>query len=273
MATKPFSSGDHRYPCLTYTDEVVAENPGTPLGSDLPIVNGVAAAGTNGSASHQDHVHPTDTSRAPTANPIFTGLLAAAQAVVGGLALLGSELLSIIIPTSGTGIEFRPSSAGDRIFCAFRSSTGALTGKIERNNDEGTTRVDLDGAGKSISATAGAVIITNVSNVLQAFQARVLVNAFTAAFGFASWGDSSGTPGNATINYGAGKSAIAAGATTCTITSNKLGSSPLGVLAVLQTDDATAVLKNVVVGVGTFTVNLTAAATGNVVFAWMILTT
>jgi hypothetical protein len=42
-------------------------------GSATPLMDGTAAAGTSASYSRQDHVHPTDTSRAPLASPAFTG--------------------------------------------------------------------------------------------------------------------------------------------------------------------------------------------------------
>jgi hypothetical protein len=38
-----------------------------------PLMNGTAAPGTSLRWAHGDHVHPTDTSRAPTASPTFTG--------------------------------------------------------------------------------------------------------------------------------------------------------------------------------------------------------
>jgi hypothetical protein len=38
-----------------------------------PVMNGVAAAGAQVTYSRSDHVHPVDTSRAPLANPVFTG--------------------------------------------------------------------------------------------------------------------------------------------------------------------------------------------------------
>jgi hypothetical protein len=80
-------------------------------------------------------------------------------------------------------------------------------------------------------------------------------------------GNSTATPGNATINLATGRSAIAAGAATVTIT-NSLVSATSIVLAVLQTNDATAILKNVVPAAGSFAVNLTAAATANTNFGW-----
>jgi hypothetical protein len=41
--------------------------------SDIPLMNGVGNAGTAAEASRGDHVHPTDTTRAPLASPAFTG--------------------------------------------------------------------------------------------------------------------------------------------------------------------------------------------------------
>ena len=46
-------------------------------GSSTPIVNGTAAVGTSLRYSRQDHVHGTDTSRAPLASPTFTGTVTA----------------------------------------------------------------------------------------------------------------------------------------------------------------------------------------------------
>jgi hypothetical protein len=51
--------------------------------STAPIINGTAAVGTSLRYSRQDHVHPTDTSRAALASPTFTGTPAAPTAAVG----------------------------------------------------------------------------------------------------------------------------------------------------------------------------------------------
>ena len=49
----------------------------TGLSSTNPLVNGTAAIGTATTAAKADHVHPTDTSRAPLASPTFTGTVTA----------------------------------------------------------------------------------------------------------------------------------------------------------------------------------------------------
>lgn len=43
------------------------------LADAVPLVNGTAAVGTSTDVAREDHVHPTDTSRAPLASPNFTG--------------------------------------------------------------------------------------------------------------------------------------------------------------------------------------------------------
>ena len=44
-------------------------------GSSSPLMDGQASAGTSGKYAREDHRHPTDTSRAPVNNPVFTGLV------------------------------------------------------------------------------------------------------------------------------------------------------------------------------------------------------
>lgn len=51
-------------------------------GSATPLINGTAAVGTSLRYARQDHVHPTDTTRAALASPTFTGTPAAPTAAV-----------------------------------------------------------------------------------------------------------------------------------------------------------------------------------------------
>jgi hypothetical protein len=56
----------------------------TGLASTVSPVNGTAAVGTSTAVARQDHVHGTDTSRAPTVSPTFTGtvVLPSGQALI-----------------------------------------------------------------------------------------------------------------------------------------------------------------------------------------------
>jgi hypothetical protein len=56
-----------------------------------PVINGTAAVGTSLRYARQDHVHPTDTTRAPLASPTFTGTVTIpAGASISGFAPLAS---------------------------------------------------------------------------------------------------------------------------------------------------------------------------------------
>ena len=56
---------------------------GAAASSTTPKMNGTAAVGTETAFARGDHVHPTDTSRAPLASPTFTGTPAAPTATAG----------------------------------------------------------------------------------------------------------------------------------------------------------------------------------------------
>ena len=78
-----------------------------------------------------------------------------------------------------------------------------------------------------------------------------------------------GTTGNQTINKASGTVNIAPGGTTVTVT-NSLVSANSIVIATLRTNDATAYVKNVVPAAGSFTINLGAAATGEVNIGFVV---
>lgn len=79
-----------------------------------------------------------------------------------------------------------------------------------------------------------------------------------------------GTTGNQTINKAAGTVNVAASGTTVTVTSDQCTTSST-VFAVIRTNDATATIKNVVPGAGSFVITLTAAATAEISIGWMIV--
>lgn len=83
-----------------------------------------------------------------------------------------------------------------------------------------------------------------------------------------STGDSTGTPGNATLNTSAGLSKFASSQSSLVIT-NSLCATTSRVFAVLQASDATLTsILRVVPGSGSFTIVGNAAATGSVQVAW-----
>lgn len=76
--TAPTAAADTNTTQIADTAFVVGQK-----GTATPIVDGSATAGTSLRYSSQDHVHPTDTSRAPLASPTFTGTPAAPTAAPG----------------------------------------------------------------------------------------------------------------------------------------------------------------------------------------------
>lgn len=80
----------------------------------------------------------------------------------------------------------------------------------------------------------------------------------------------SGTIGAVVINKLAGRCNIAAGQTSVVVT-NSLVTTASQVFAAVAQADATALLKNVVPGNGSFTVNLNAAATANTAINFLVV--
>lgn len=76
-STASTAAADTNTTALATTAFVVGQ-----AGSATPLVNGTAAVGTSLRYARQDHVHPTDTSRAALASPTFTGTPAAPTAAV-----------------------------------------------------------------------------------------------------------------------------------------------------------------------------------------------
>lgn len=79
-----------------------------------------------------------------------------------------------------------------------------------------------------------------------------------------------GTTGNQTINKPSGTVNFAAAATALTVTNSTVSASSI-VLCVLRTNDTTARIANVVPGSGTFTINLTAAATAETSCGFVVI--
>jgi hypothetical protein len=106
-----------------------------------PVIDGAATVGVSLLYARQDHVHPTDTSRAPTANPTFTGTVGAAAinasgqistTVAGsGLTVKGGTNAKIGVATLVAGtvtVANTAVTANSRIF--YNQQSGALTGIV-----------------------------------------------------------------------------------------------------------------------------------------------
>jgi hypothetical protein len=79
-----------------------------------PLMDGTAAAGTSTFVSRGDHVHPSDTTRAPLASPTFTGVPAAPTATTGTntTQLATTAFVQSQMVASGAGVSTWNTRAG-----------------------------------------------------------------------------------------------------------------------------------------------------------------
>ena len=140
----------------------------TGLSSTSPVMDGTATVGTATTAARADHVHPTDTSRAPVNNPTFTGtvtlaadpsssLHAATKQYVDNVAQGLDVKHSVRAATTASGtlsssfangsvVDGVTLATGDRILIK-NQSTGSENGIYTVNASGAPTRaVDMDAA-------------------------------------------------------------------------------------------------------------------------------
>lgn len=110
--TKPYQDTSTAIATTAFVQSVITALP--PAGmypdNDIPLMNGVGSAGVGVEASRGDHVHPTDTSRAPLASPNLTGNPTAPTATPGdntgsiaNTAFVFAGLATKVGKTSNTG--------------------------------------------------------------------------------------------------------------------------------------------------------------------------
>lgn len=157
--------------------------------------------------------------------------------------LVPNIVIGNIFQDNGTGASTVNLTNGAAVSIGRSSTNDAVTGVILRNNGASATG-NIAEFSSSISSTALSV---GRSGKL-AFDATI-----TAA----------GTTGNQTINKPAGTVNIAAGGTTVIVTNSLVTANSIIEIG-LRTNDATASIKNYVPTSGSFTINLTAAATAEV---------
>lgn len=98
-----------------------------------PLMDGTVAQGTSTRYARQDHVHPTDTSRAPIASPTFTGTVTTGPLTMNGtsgsanlaITLSGNALVRIRNATPAT-LEFADGVGGSMDTTLYRQGAGVL---------------------------------------------------------------------------------------------------------------------------------------------------
>lgn len=86
-----------------------------------PLMNGAVAQGTSLRYSRQDHVHPTDTTRAPIASPTFTGIPIAptASPLTNNTQIATTAYTDAAVTAGGAGV----SAANGQCFLSYVSAT------------------------------------------------------------------------------------------------------------------------------------------------------
>ena len=111
-----------------------------------PVMDGTQAIGFSYTYARQDHVHPSDTSRAPLASPTFTGTPAAPTATLGTsttqlatTAFVAAAAYALPVATSSVLGGVKPDGATIGNYPArFRSPTGRLRERQHRATTAGS---------------------------------------------------------------------------------------------------------------------------------------
>lgn len=116
-----------------------------------PVVNGTAAVGTATRFARADHVHPTDTTRAPLASPTFTGTVTAPAEAITNTTASTSTTTGALTVAGGVGI-------GQDVYVARRIIAAGATGNINVSSGtmDGFSLYETGAGGGVISASATA---------------------------------------------------------------------------------------------------------------------
>lgn len=135
--------------------------PSAGTGSSYPTMDGTRALGSNAGYARVDHVHPTDTSRAPLASPAFTGTPTA--------------------PTAATGTSTTQLATTEFV----ANTVGAMTSGVSDVQVDGASVV-ADGVAE-ISTFTGASTVAGTKGLVPAPSARSDSSARRALLDSAEW--------------------------------------------------------------------------------------
>jgi hypothetical protein len=106
-----------------------------------PIIDGTATVGVATKYAREDHIHPTDTSRAPLANPVFTGDPKAPTPTAGDNDT--SIATTAFVTTAVTAAGAAPSNANPVMDSIAAPGTSALYARGDHVHPTDTTRAAL----------------------------------------------------------------------------------------------------------------------------------
>lgn len=119
--------------------------------STNPVINGTAAPGTSLKYARADHVHPTDTSRAPTASPTFTGTVTTPLTTAGVVTTTSGGVLGSTaqVPLANGGTNASLTAANGGVVYSNSSAlgitaAGASKQVLQSNGAAAPTWAELD---------------------------------------------------------------------------------------------------------------------------------
>ena len=137
-----------------------------PASTSNPIVDGTATPGVSDTYSRGDHVHPTDTSRAPVASPAFTGTPTvpniSSQSSDGQIA--NKKYVDDTLGSLGTVLNFK----GTKTTASQLPSTGNTTGDVwivtDTNSEYVWTGTDWEQFGTAIDLSGYVQTSRTINN-------------------------------------------------------------------------------------------------------------
>jgi hypothetical protein len=170
--------------------------------SATPLVNGTAAVGTSTRYARADHVHPTDTTRAPLASPTFsgtpslpTGTTAVTQSPGNNTtALATTAFVTAAVPAAAThtqALQFASTTAFTKVIDASSQLIAPSVLRVwpSPSNLNGTA---TSGAGAAATLTITGYVIA-APNAGVAGNARAFHGNVSGDLGAAMWGGTNPT--------------------------------------------------------------------------------
>ena len=158
---------------------VIVPIAGNSMGSaNLPLINGTAAAGSANTFSRNDHVHPTDTTRAPLASPALTGSptaptpspaadsstkIATTAFVQGAIAAVSSGVTNIAVTNGLSGGGAGAVTIGISANGIVNASLGTMPAHTWKGNNTGATATPIDATSAQLMTDLGAAPINSPS--------------------------------------------------------------------------------------------------------------
>jgi hypothetical protein len=161
-------AADPTAPMQAATKEYVDNQISADAGNSLPLMDGTASAGTSPDFSRMDHVHPSDTSRAPINSPAFTGVPTTATTPTAGdsstklatTAFVGTAIAAIPPPPTPPS----PATAAPLMDGTAAVGTSLLYARQDHVHPSDTSRLALAGGTMTGALNMGAHQINGLSD-------------------------------------------------------------------------------------------------------------